>query len=457
MRKIALLLMVAACGTDGTTPTASGVFPAEGFTGRSLRVEISGDATTWKDGATVDFGAGVTVNAVDVASPTDLFADVTIDPGAAIGKNDVTVTNGSKKYTLTKAFELVSPTPITWSGDIAQGGVPFFTIENLDFSHQFDATQDQNTGEFSNTTVTGPAGTQVILSSVTPFEIQGQVFIDVNAAAGSTPFTIVSGATSATAATSVAGTIDIKARTPMAFSGMETISLPEKGSSQLYTFSATGATLIHYSLSGTSADSAPVSEVLSSGGTWASDALGASPTILETGGTGFILVESFGTGADTVTMQGAVDALTSAAEGADATNGTATGTTVVNAGMTLPFRQTGGMISTANDVDFVKFVAPAGSTGKHLHVTTNLGSDVNTNSVVEVDTGAAGATTFDGPHDEDSDCSFFCNNLGEDFVTTDPVTAGSTYWIRVSASTGSGFSPPYSTADKAYTLVFWLE
>ena len=47
MRKFALLLLVAACGTDGTTPTASGVFPAEGFTGRSLRADISGDAPTW--------------------------------------------------------------------------------------------------------------------------------------------------------------------------------------------------------------------------------------------------------------------------------------------------------------------------------------------------------------------------------------------------------------------------
>jgi len=456
MRKFALLLLVAACGTDGTTPTASGVFPAEGFTGRSLRVEISGDATTWKDGATVDFGAGVTVNKVDVASPTDLFADITIDPGATVGKNDVVVTNGSKKYTLTQAFELVSPTPISWSGDVAQGGVPFFTIENLDFSHQFDATQDQNTGEFTGITATGPAGTQIVVTAVTPFQIQGQVFIDVNAAAGSTPLQIVSG-TGSDAFTSNAGTVDIKARTPMPFTNNATISLPEEGSSQLYTFSATGATLVHYTLSGTSADSTPVSEVLGAGGTWTSDAIGASPVIFENGGTGYLLVESFGTAADTVTLAGGVDALTSAAEGADGTNGTPTGTSVVNAASSLPFRQTGGMITSTNDVDYVKFVAPAGSTGKHLHVTSNLGSDVNTNSAVEVDTGVAGATVFDGPHDDDSDCSFFgCNNLGEDFVTTASVTAGTTYWIKVSAG-GNGFDPDYTTADQAYTLVFWLE
>ncbi|MBV8756085.1 MAG: hypothetical protein JO257_02345 [Deltaproteobacteria bacterium] len=458
MRKFsALLLLAAACGTDPTTPTASGVFPAEGFTGRTLRVEISGDATTWKDGATVDFGTGVTVNAVTVASPTDLFADITIDPAAAEGKNDVTVNNGGKKYTLTKAFELVSPTPISWSGDVAQGGVPFFTIENLDFSHQFDTTSDPNTGAFTNTTIMGPPGTDVVLTSVTPFEIQGQVFIDVNAPAGTTPLTLMSGKPGAVA-TSQAGTIDIKARSPMPFTGSATVSLAEEGSSQLFSYSATGATLIHYTLSGNAASSSPVSEVLASGGTWTTtDELGASPVLLENGGMGYILVENFGTSADTVTMSGGVDALTSAPEGADATNGSANGTTVLNAG-TLPFRQTGGMLSSANDVDFVKFTAPTGSTGKHLHVTSNLGSDANTNSVVEVDTGNLGATVFEAAHDDDSNCSLFgCTNLGEDFVTSGTVTAGSTYWIKVSASPGNGFDPPYSTSHKAYTLVFWLE
>ena len=445
MRKYALLLLVAACGTDGTTPTASGVFPAEGFTGRSLRVEISGDATTWKDGATVDFGAGVTVNKVDVASPTDLFADITIDPAAAVGKNDVTVTNGSKKYTLTGAFELVSPTPITWSGDVAQGGVPFFTIENLDFSHQFDTTTDPNTGNPTGVTITGPAGTQAVATSVTPFEIQGQLFIDVNAAASAGPLTVVSGS-GATAFTSIPGNADIKARTPVAFTGSATINLPEKGSSQLYAIAATGPTLFRYTVSGTSADSTPVSEVLNSGGTWTSDAVGASPAVIDTGN-GYLLVESFGTAPDTVTVTGLTEALTSAAEVATSNDLPANAQSAGG----IPFRLTAASISTGGDVDYVKFVAPTGSTGKHLHVDTDAGNDTFTDTAVTITTGNNGTTAWEPKHDDGANCSFFGCDGGEDFTTTATLTAGTTYYIRVEAGAN------YMSSDTDYVMLLWLE
>jgi len=445
MRKYALLLLVAACGTDGTTPTASGVFPAEGFTGRSLRVEISGDATTWKDGATVDFGAGVTVNKVDVASPTDLFADITIDPAAAAGTNDVTVTNGSKKYTLTQAFQLVSPTPITWSGDVAQGGVPFFTIENLDFSHQFDTTQDPNTLEYTGVTVTSPAGTQAVVSSVTPFEIQGQLFIDVNAAATAGPLTVVSG-TGNNAFTSIPGNVDIKARSAMPFMDGATVNLPEKGSSALFSFSGSGTTLVLYSLSGTGADSTPVSEVMGPGGTWASDAIGASPAVLENG-TGTLLVESFGTAPDTVTLTGSTQALASAAE-VSTTNDLPAN---AQAAAAVPFRLTGASISTGSDVDYVKFVAPAGSTGKHLHVTTDAGADPATDTQVTITTGTGGATPWEPVHDDGANCSFIGCDGGEDFTTTATLTAGSTYYIRIEAGAS------YTTMDTDYVMIFWLE
>lgn len=447
MRKYsALLLLAAACGTDGTTPTASGVFPAEGFTGRSLRVEISGDATTWKDGATVDFGAGVTVNAVDVASPTDLFADITIDPTAAEGKADVTVTNSGKKYTLTKAFQLVSPTPIAFSGDVAQGGVPFFTIENLDFSHQFDATQDPNTNEFLNTTVTGPAGAQIVLSSVTPFEIQGQIFLDVNAMPG--PLTVSSGPNSASQVTSSAGTLDVKARTPMPFTSPTTISLAEKGSSQLYSISGTGTLLVHYTLSGTSADSSPVSEVLGAGGTWTSDAIGASPAVIESGGSGYLLVESFGTAADTVTLKGAVETLTSAPEGNDTTNGTNAGALVASA---LPFRETGGTLSSGSDVDEIKIHIAGADVNKKAHINTDLGGNPNTDTQVDVVNCTTSASVVGGPQDGTLCPSFFqCTSFNEDVTT--PALAAGDYCVKVSVGGGG-----YDANNANYAAAIWLE
>ena len=441
---VALLLAAAACGGDSTTPTASGVFPAEGFTGRSVRVEISGDATTWKDGATVDFGAGVTVNSVDVASPTDLFAEITIDPAAAAGKTDVTVTNSGKKYTLTKAFELVSPTPISFSGDVAQGGVPFFTIGNLDFSHQFDPTQDQNTGEFTNTTITGPAGAQIVLSSVTPFEIQGRVLLDINATPG--PLTLMVG-NGSNATTSIPGTLDVKPRTPTPFTSPLTISLAEHGSSNLYSFSNTGATIVHYSLTGTAPDSAPVSEVLGAGGTWAADAIGASPAVLEQGGMGYLLVESFGNSADTVTLKGAVESLTSAAEGNDNTNGTAAGALVASS---IPFRQTGGILSSASDVDVIKFTIAGADVNKKAHINTDLGGNPNVDSSVNVVNCTTNASMTGGVQDNTLCPDFFnCMSFNED-VTTSALPAG-TYCIQVSAG------PGWASSDENYVAAFWLE
>ena len=66
MRKIALgFIAVAAIGC-GEDQNASGVFPSEGFLGRTMRVQISGDNTQWNDGVSVDFGPGITVKSVHV-------------------------------------------------------------------------------------------------------------------------------------------------------------------------------------------------------------------------------------------------------------------------------------------------------------------------------------------------------------------------------------------------------
>jgi hypothetical protein len=115
MKKLSLgfLALVAACANNNSvTPTANGVNPSQSFTGREIRVEVSGDATSWKDGATVSFGDGITVKSVSVASPTDLFADITVADTAALGMRDVVVTSGGT-FTLKQAFLLVSPITVT--------------------------------------------------------------------------------------------------------------------------------------------------------------------------------------------------------------------------------------------------------------------------------------------------------------------------------------------------------
>src|SRR5687768_1594008 len=109
MRFGSLLLLaipaITACGGgDSVDESVSGVFPHSAFLGRQMRVEISGDTTSWKDGTTVNFGAGVTVANVKVASPTALFADITVAPDAAPGLRDVTVDD----LVMKEAFQLES-------------------------------------------------------------------------------------------------------------------------------------------------------------------------------------------------------------------------------------------------------------------------------------------------------------------------------------------------------------
>jgi hypothetical protein len=151
-------------------------------------------------------------------------------------------------------------------------------------------------------------------------------------------------------------------------------------------------------------------------------------------------------------MAGAVEALTSTAEVADTNaNKNDTTGTAQNASTNVPFRLNTASLSSGTDVDYVKFQAPAGSTGKHLHVTTTSGTDVNTDTEVTLFTGT-GTTAFDGGvHDDDVGCFFGCANYGEDFQTTATLTEGNNYWIKVDAG------QTYSTSDTDYVLIFWIE
>src|SRR5688500_11997442 len=66
-------------GGGGETGEASisGVSPGDVFVGRGAEVLVVGNNTGWEDGVAVDFGAGVTVDEVVVASPTALMVSIT--------------------------------------------------------------------------------------------------------------------------------------------------------------------------------------------------------------------------------------------------------------------------------------------------------------------------------------------------------------------------------------------
>jgi len=438
-------LVISACGSS-TNATASGVFPAQGFTGRQLRVEISGDATDWKDGATVSFGTGVTVGTVTVASPTDVFADITIDPAAAVGPVDVTVTSGGT-FTLKQAFELKAPIDIAFSGALAQGGLPLFTITNHDFDNPFDTTTDAN-GAFTNTTVSGPAKTQFSVNSLTEYTIKGQAFIDLDAAAGA--LSVSSGATNPITS-NLAANIAITARTPMALSGTASGMLSGDGDSQLYSVTASGTpAVVHVNVTPTSS-TASFGAAIFTDTTWTH--AGGTFLITNAGGTFPIVVGSL-SGASNYQIAGAAEQLTSAPEGAnDTANGTAGGALVASA---LPFMQTGGTLSSASDQDWIKVTIAAGDANKHLHIITNAGTDPNTDTTVAMinsGTNADVLTTAEGglpPPVDQSDCSLLgCTDLGEN-VVSDALPVG-TYLVKI------GAGPAYATTDTAYVVAMWLE
>jgi RHS repeat-associated protein len=79
--------------------------PASGQQAQTLPVTITGQSTHFAQGAsTVDFGAGITVGTVTVASVTSLTAQITIAENAATGPRTVTVTTGTEVVSATNAF-----------------------------------------------------------------------------------------------------------------------------------------------------------------------------------------------------------------------------------------------------------------------------------------------------------------------------------------------------------------
>ena len=146
----------AACG-GGDAGDVAGVFPEAGFIGRTTRVEISGDATSWDATTKVALGAGVTVSNIEVISPSALQADLTIDPTAAPGKQDVVITDGGDTLTLAQSFELQAAFTAVADPNFEQGGFGTVNITNLDLLHPFDLTTDAQ-GTLTNITVTAEAG-----------------------------------------------------------------------------------------------------------------------------------------------------------------------------------------------------------------------------------------------------------------------------------------------------------
>lgn len=90
---------------DGVVPRLGAVRPDAAWPGESLRVHISGSYLLLVDGtASVHFGNGVEVGAVDVRDVDTAFVDLTVAETAAPGPRVLTLQSGDTTVTLDEAF-----------------------------------------------------------------------------------------------------------------------------------------------------------------------------------------------------------------------------------------------------------------------------------------------------------------------------------------------------------------
>jgi hypothetical protein len=391
-------------------------------------------------------GSGITVGTITVASPTDLFADITIDPTAMLGMYDVTVTDKGT-FTLSQAFEVDSPIEMVLEGSTGQGGLPFFSLVNHDVENPFDATTDAN-GNYINLMVVGPTGVSFTISTVTDLSVTGRAFIDTDATAGDV--TITQGMGSA-AIMSDAGSFAVTPRTPIALTNgsATTGMIADIGDSQLYSLTATGSPAIaHATITSTDASASPGGAMFPDG-TWA-NAAGLHSLLSSAGSIDLVVADTAEYGGYSFTVTGAAETLTTAAAVTTATsNATALDATVV------PFEQTGGMVASTTYINEIKFTVDAGHANGTIELTTDMGTDPLTGTAVDV-VNAAGSS-FLSQYEEDpgvgpvdaNDCSIFgCADYGCD-VVSDPLPAG-TYYIKITAS-----PTYYTTADQSYLAIFW--
>ena len=455
---LVLSLSFAACSSDNTaatpdaTPpipaTANGVFPAAGYSGRVLRVEVTGDSTSWSASTTMSFGAGITVGTISVASPTDLFAEITIAATAAVGMHDVTVTDGTSVTTLSKAFEVDSPIIMQTGGNVAQGSVARFAIRQLDFGAPFDLTcgfSNPFTGQclvYSHLSVTTPAGVAAQISAASDYQIQGTLFIDVDAPAVGGTYSVTSGMVSST----LGAALPITARTAKPLTAATASSnTVTAGSSVLFQLAAGATTANKFVATPTTMGTTPQLILLPASGHFADqlpggyDDPGTALTQLDgvaTAATTFYTIYVDDGSASPFSMLATAFPLVSVNEAANTTTA-ATAQTVSKQALL-----NNASLLTLADQDWVKFTVAVGDVGKHVHVTTT--GDAKTDAVVMVQSNLAGSTTLGTSPDQ---------TYQEDFLSAVIPAGTTTISVQISASQ-AGF---FDVAHNTYVAAIWLE
>jgi hypothetical protein len=453
LNKIALfvgLVAMVGCGDD-PEQSLNGVFPSSGFIGRKLRVEVSGDNASFVDGqVSLDFGAGVTVEKVAVASPTALFADITIADTAALGLRDVVVNQGGAALTLREAFQLESPVAFTTQGTVAQGSVVSFTARNLDFYAPFDATCGAAVFgiclQYTGMQVKVPTGMNAVLNAVDAFTVTGTLYIDLDAQSGAISFTSgPAGDATKQVVSAVGADTEVATRAPVALAAgtPTTTTVAAPFDSHLYEFTAAATSAARFSASPGDPNADPTIYVLPESGRFTEMvAATAAPNALSASGGKYFAIYSDGTGLADYSYAIRVNpvALTALAE-ADTAGANDLLANAQNAGANASILLMGATISSETDADWVRFTVPANSAAKKVHVVT-AGGDPLTDTYVEIYKNSE--ATMIG---ESADSGYH-----EDTLSTAIGGDATVIFVKIYGSPGY-FQPSHSQ----YVAAIWLE
>lgn len=161
-------------------PSISAIEPSWIVVGGQQTVQISGFATTWEGSTpTVNFGAGITVDNVVVASNTALLVDLTVAADATTGTRNVTVSEGGETASYQNAFAVRPVMGIELLGAAQQLGV--FKVQLTSNDPEF--VMPQSMGDVS---VNAPTGVNYVeqLSFSTASTLTLFLAVDMDATLG---------------------------------------------------------------------------------------------------------------------------------------------------------------------------------------------------------------------------------------------------------------------------------
>jgi hypothetical protein len=430
------------CGGDGDK-SISGVIPGEVFVGRSADVLIVGNNTEWGEGVAVNFGAGITVGAITVASPTALMVNITADASTELGTRDVVVTHDGDSLSFEGAFQLTSPVRLAIQGTLAQGSIAMVKVQNLDFANPFDTT---TTGdgfftplEYVNIVAATPNGVEALIQSVDAYSIEMLVLTDVDATAGAQDLEILSGPVGFEQSFRYPGGFAVEAREAIALSP----NAPYTGSvggpfeSQLYSISLTDIAIVTAATFSDEPNTSSAFALLPASGSFAQMVNYTSQITLVTDDT-YYLVYWDGSGASGYSYQiGArVEAVAHTLAEAEPND------TIPEAQESedLPFVLSGATIADIDDEDWVRITAVEADVGKRINVITYGGPYTDTKVSVHLGNGDLLGTVS-------SDFDWHENH------SSAAIPAAGDYFVKIFASDAGYYDPAYSNYGAAIRLV----